>query len=283
MTDIAFTKMHGLGNDFVIIDIRDSSLKITAEQARAIANRHTGIGCDQLILLEPIADHHPPLAADIFMRIFNADGSEVEACGNATRCVAEMIILEHSFTKVKIATVAGTLEAEKLPNGLIAVDMGEPNFNWEEIPLATAADTLYLNIQAGELSNPSAVNIGNPHCIFFVEDASKVALQQLGKNLEQHHLFPERANISVAEVKNNQSIYLRVWERGVGITNACGTAACAAAVAAHRRSLTERDVLVQLEGGSLNITWKTDNHVVLIGPTETSFQGSFNSKLIRGV
>ena len=283
MTDIAFTKMHGLGNDFVIIDIRDSSLKITAEQARAIANRHTGIGCDQLILLEPIANQHPPLTADIFMRIFNADGSEVEACGNATRCVAEMIILEHSFTKVKIATVAGTLEAEKLPNGLIAVDMGEPNFNWEEIPLATAADTLYLNIQAGELSNPSAVNIGNPHCIFFAKDASKVALQQLGKVLEHHHLFPERANISVAEVKNNQSIYLRVWERGVGITNACGTAACAAAVAAHRRSLTGRNVLVQLEGGSLNITWRTDNHVVLIGPTETSFQGSFNSKLIRGV
>ena len=280
MTNIAFTKMHGLGNDFVIIDTRNLPLKITAAGAQALADRHTGIGCDQLILLDSVPIESSLGSADIFMHIYNADGSNVEACGNATRCVADLILARGSRAKLKIGTGAGMLEAERLPDGMVTVDMGKPKFNWKDIPLSEDTDTLYLDIQAGTLRNPTAVNIGNPHCVFFVDNAEIIPLETLGQELEYHVLFPERVNIGIVEVKDAQNIRLRVWERGAGITQACGTAACAAAISAHRRDLAGREVLVELDGGPLYIQWRADDHVIMTGPTATSFAGSFNSQLI---
>ena len=280
MTNIVFTKMHGLGNDFVIIDARNLQLKITAAAAQALANRHTGIGCDQLILLDSVPVKSSFGSADIFMHIYNADGSNVEACGNATRCVADLILAQGTSTRLKIGTKAGILEAERLPDGMVTVDMGKPKFNWKDIPLSEDTDTLYLDIQAGTLRNPTAVNMGNPHCVFFVENTEIIPLEILGQELEYHTLFPERVNIGIVEVKDAQNLRLRVWERGAGITQACGTAACAAAISAHRRDLAGRDVLVELDGGPLNIQWRADDHVIMTGPTTTSFTGSFNSQLI---
>ncbi len=280
MTNIAFTKMHGLGNDFVIIDTRNLSLKITTAGARALADRHTGIGFDQLILLDSVPVESSLSSADIFMHIYNADGSNVEACGNATRCVADLILARGSPAKLKIGTRAGILKAERLPNGMVTVDMGKPKFNWKDIPLSEESDTLYLDIQAGTLKNPTAVNIGNPHCVFFVDNAEIIPLETLGQELEFHVLFPKRVNIGIVEVKDAKNIRLRVWERGAGITQACGTAACAAAISAHRRDLAGREVLVELDGGLLNIQWRADDHVIMTGPTATSFTGSFNPQLI---
>jgi len=280
MTDIAFTKMHGLGNDFVIIDTRDNPCELSPERVMAIANRHTGVGCDQVILLESPSSNSHLRDADVFMHIFNADGSQVYACGNATRCVANIIMLESARTSTKIGTGDTLLTAEKLTNGLIAVDMGCPQFDWRDIPLSSEQDTLDLNIKNFPLKNATAVNMGNPHCVIFVDDSDAISLDEIGPTLEHHDLFPERANIGVAQIKNTGALRLRVWERGAGITQACGTGACAAAVSAHRRNLTGRKVLVELDGGTLTIDWRTDNHVMMIGATATSFKGTFNTALL---
>ncbi|MBK20128.1 MAG: diaminopimelate epimerase [Rhodospirillaceae bacterium] len=282
MTDIAFTKMHGLGNDFVVIDTRKTPRDLTALQAQSIADRHTGVGCDQLILLESPPADSALQDADIFMRIYNADGSEVDACGNATRCVADLIMAETTQPKAKIATGAGILMAEEFPDGLVAVDMGRPRFDWQDIPLSEQKDTLHLDIEAWTLADPTAVSMGNPHCVFFVDDAEAVPLDEIGPILEHHELFPERANIGIVQIKNSGAVRLRVWERGAGITQACGTGACAAAVAAHRRDLTGRTVLIELDGGNLTIDWRADDHVIMIGPTAISFKGAFNAALIEG-
>jgi diaminopimelate epimerase len=271
---IPFRKMHGLGNDFVVIDGRAQALALDDELARRIADRRTGVGCDQLILIEPPRSG----LADVFMRIRNPDGGEVEACGNATRCVASLLMAEKRQDHVVIETVAGLLDAEAAADGRIAVDMGPAKLDWRDIPLAEPKDSLHLGIALGQLSDPVGVNIGNPHAVFFVADAEAVDLAALGPPLERHALFPARANIEVAQVLARDRIRMRVWERGAGITRACGTGACAALVAAARRGLTDRRATVVLDGGELEIEWLRDGHVMMTGPVATAFTGTLNAE-----
>jgi len=263
---IPFIKMHGLGNDFVVLDARRDALMIpiTNDLARALADRRTGIGCDQLIVLEE-SDF-----ADFAMRIFNNDGSEVEACGNATRAVA----LLHGEAAT-IETAGGMLHVSPSEGG-ISVDMGTPRFGWDEIPLAYAMDTDSLPVAWENLESPMAVNVGNPHVVFFVEDADAVELERLGPQIEHDPLFPERVNVNVAQVVSRKAILLRVWERGAGLTRACGTGACASAVAAMKKGLVDREVAVTLPGGTLTIRWDEDGEVTMTGPAAESFRGSFD-------
>jgi len=261
----AFTKMHGLGNDFVVLDTRTQPLPpVTAALARALADRRTGIGCDQLIVLAESE------TADFRMRIFNPDGSEVEACGNATRAVAIL----HGMP-AQIETPGGILAVQPGEGGA-AVDMGEPRFEWDAIPLAYAMDTLALPVGWDELEQPAAVNVGNPHAVFFVDDCDAVELDRLGPQIERDPLFPERVNVNVATIEDDANIRLRVWERGTGITRACGTGACATAVAAMRRGFVHNEVTVTLPGGALLIEWGEDNRITMTGPATESFRGTFD-------
>lgn len=278
MGNVPFLKMHGLGNDFVVLDARREAIAVDAEAARALADRHTGIGCDQLIVLEP--PRHP--SAQLLMRILNTDGSEAEACGNATRCIAWLLHRETGDRRTRIETAAGLLDAEIMGDGLIAVDMGPVHTGWREIPLARAEDTDHADLTVGPLSAPVCTNIGNPHATFFVDDAAAVDLATLGPVLEQHQLFPHRVNIGIAEIRDRNHLRLRVWERGAGITRACGSAACAAAVAAHRRGLAGRHSAVELDGGTLDIRWREDGHVLMTGAAALSFEGAFNPALLAG-
>jgi diaminopimelate epimerase len=265
---VPFVKMHGLGNDFVVLDARTQALPaMTGAFAQAIADRHTGIGCDQVIVLEPSA------SADLRMRIFNQDGSEVEACGNATRAVGLLL-----GQPARIETLAGMLHASPEATG-VAVEMGHPRFAWDEIPLAYAMDTLTMPVAWEDLASPIAVNVGNPHVIFFVSDCDAVDLARLGPEIEHDPLFPDRINVNVATVLSRGSIRLRVWERGAGLTRACGTGACATAVAAMRRGLVDHTVDVALPGGTLAITWREDGMIVMTGPATESFRGSFEASL----
>jgi len=257
----AFTKMHGLGNDFVLFDARQLPLALTAEQVRALADRHTGIGCDQLIVIGASE------TADASMRIWNADGSEVSACGNATRCVAALL-----GGDVHLETKAGLLHATRAPQG-IAVDMGQPRFEWRDIPLSYAMDTHSMPASWDDLPAPIAVNVGNPHVVFFLEDLNRTDIETLGGRIEEDALFPERVNVNFAHVVDRSHIHLIVWERGVGLTRACGTGACATAVAAMRRQLVDRDVRVDLPGGPLMIRWDAHNHIHMTGPATLSFTG----------
>ena len=276
MSALPFIKMHGLGNDFVVLDGRSRAVRLNVEQVRAIADRHTGVGCDQLIVIEP------PRAslADAFMRIRNADGGEVGACGNATRCVASLLMAEKNSEHVIIETAAGLLDAEACGDGLVGVDMGRVSFDWRDIPLAKPADTLHLDIAAAPSSDGVAVNVGNPHAVFFVGDAEVVPLEAVGPTIETHPMFPERTNVDVAEVLGPDRIRLRVWERGVGVTRACGSGACATLAAAARRGLTGRSAEVILDGGRLHIDWLKDDHVVMTGPVATSFTGTLDGALL---
>ena len=269
MTALPFLKMHGLGNDFVVIDARRQSVELDGERTRRIADRRRGVGCDQLILIEPARN----LGADVFMRIRNADGGEVEACGNAARCVADLLLKESGSRHVVIETEAGLLDAEAAGEGLISVDMGPARLDWREIPLAKPMDTLHMDLSLDGLRDPVGVNVGNPHAVFFVPDAEAVDLALLGRTLEHHSLFPERANIEVATVLSPEKIRMRVWERGVGITRACGTGACATLVAAVRRKLAGRRAEVVVDGGSLDIEWLANNHLRMTGPVAVSFSG----------
>jgi diaminopimelate epimerase len=271
MTATRFAKMHGLGNDFVVIDARREAVALGPVLARALADRRTGIGCDQLLVIEA-----PRRAgADAFLRIRNAEGGEVEACGNGTRCVAARLLDESGKERVVVETVAGLLAAERAPGGRITVDMGPARTLWREIPLAREMETLHLDLAAGPLADPVATSMGNPHATFFVADAEAVDLERWGPVLERDALFPERANIGVVQVLAPGRLRFRVWERGVGITRACGTGACAAVVAAARRGLAERRAEVLLDGGALEIQWREDGHVVMTGPVATSFSGVF--------
>ncbi|MFC3174809.1 diaminopimelate epimerase [Novosphingobium bradum] len=262
---VPFVKMHGLGNDFVVLDGRESGVPaVDARLAAALADRHRGIGCDQLVLLEPSA------TADLRMRIFNADGSEVEACGNATRAVGLLL-----GRPARIETLGGLIEARP-DGGGIAVDMGRPRFGWDEIPLGYAMDTLHLPVGWEELDDPVAVNVGNPHVIFFVPDCDAVDLARLGPLIENDPLFPERVNVNVATIESRAAIRLRVWERGAGLTLACGTGACATAIGAMRRGLVERRVRVTLPGGPLEIAWTDDDRIVMTGPATEAYRGSFD-------
>jgi len=276
MGKVPFRKMHGLGNDFVVLDFRRGAMPLGAAAARWLADRRTGIGCDQVILLEP--PRHS--AAQVFMRIRNADGSEAEACGNATRCVADLLYRENGDSRVRIETAAGLLEAEALADGSFAVDMGPARTAWHEIPLAHAMDTDRVELRSGPLTDAVCTNIGNPHATFFVDDLDAVDLGAIGPALEHHPLFPERANIGIAEVRGPQVIRLRVWERGAGITPSCGSGACAALVAAHRRGLAGRRAAVELDGGTLDIAWREDGHVIMTGPATLSFEGAFDADLL---
>ena len=254
-----FHKMHGLGNDFVVFDARQEPLEMDGQRARAIADRKTGIGCDQLIVLEPSS------SADVRMRIFNADGGEVEACGNAARCVA---LLAGGGS---IETAGGVISGSTT-GGEATVDMGEPRFGWDEIPLAYAMDTAAMPVGWEDLQNPLAVNVGNPHIVFFVPDADAVELERLGPQIENDPLFPTRVNVNVASVSNG-ALSLRVWERGAGLTLACGTGACATAVAAISRGLVSSPVEVRLPGGSLTIDWSRGSSIRMTGLGTHVFSG----------
>jgi diaminopimelate epimerase len=278
MGKIPFLKMHGLGNDFVVLDSRRAVITVDAAAARVLADRRTGIGCDQVILLEP--PRQP--AAQVLMRIRNPDGGEAEACGNATRCVADLLARETGKAKVRIETVAGLLDAEALPDGRVAVDMGPVRTGWREIPLSRPMDTECVELALGPLSAPVCTNIGNPHATFFVDNVDAVDLAALGPELERNQVFPQRANIGVAAVLDRWNIRLRVWERGAGITRACGSGACAALVAANRRGLTAREAAVELDGGVLDIAWREDGRVVMTGPVALSFEGTFDPDLLVG-
>jgi diaminopimelate epimerase len=278
MTRVPFRKMHGLGNDFVVLDQRADPVRIDAAAARVLADRRTGIGCDQLLLLESPRDAR----AQVFMRILNPDGSEAEACGNGTRCVATLIGAETGRRVVVIETVAGLLPATIDETGIATVDMGEPRFDWRDIPLAREMDTLHVDLQCGSLADPVFTSMGNPHATFFVDDAEAIDLAAVGPVLEHDALFPDRANIGVATVRSRNTIRFRVWERGAGITRACGSGACAAMVAAHRRGLVDDRATVLLDGGSLDIAWPGRGFVLMSGPTALSFEGTFDAALLGG-
>jgi diaminopimelate epimerase len=267
---LPFTKMHGLGNDFVVIDARSRALGLSDEQKRRIADCRRGIGCDQLILLERST------SADVFMRIFNPDGSEAGACGNATRCIAGRLMAERGVERIVVETISGLLETTAAARGDIAVDMGEARTDWRDIPVAEACDTLHLPLALGALSDPVGVNIGNPHAVFFVPDVAAIDLETVGPQLEHAPLFPQRANIEIVQLLAPGLLRMRVWERGAGITQACGSGACATLVAAARRGLTERKAEVVLDGGTLTIEWLANNHVLMTGGWTTSFQGEID-------
>ena len=276
LVGLTVRKMNGLGNDFAVLDLR--ALKkggegaMTEAAARAIADRTQGVGCDQVITIEK-RDGRP------FMGVWNADGSAVGACGNAARCVGWLLMEEAGTDAVTFASPSELLSAERAGRLRVRVDMGPPKLDWQDIPLSEPfEDTRFVDIKLGPIDapvlwGPSCVNMGNPHCIFFVEDAEAQELDKFGPMIEHHHLFPERANISVAQVRSAHDIRLRVWERGAGITQACGTAACAALVAAVRRRLTARKATVNLDGGALGIEWGEDDHVRMTGPVAFEFDG----------
>jgi diaminopimelate epimerase len=266
----AFVKMHGLGNDFVIFDARDAALSLTPALAKAVADRHFGIGCDTIAIMRPGGAE-----ADAHVQFINADGSDSDACLNATRCVARLLMDERGLARVKLATRAGLLIGSDAGKSLVTVDAGEPRLAWDQVPLASQVDTTNFLLDLGGSSLAvSAVSMGNPHCVVFVPDAQKAPLTTLGPKIETLPFFPKRTNVEFAQVLDKGHIRMRVWERGVGVTLACGTGACATAVAAMRRGLTERKVELLLDGGSLLIEWReADGHVLMTGPTAMPFRG----------
>lgn len=282
-TAIPFRKMNGLGNDFLVFDARAGAPRLTPEEIARLGDRETGIGFDQMITIE-----RSPAGADAFMRIDNADGGEVSACGNATRCIGSVLMRETGKDAVTIETRAGLLFASDAGEPeMVTVDMGVPRLKWDEIPLAEPfADTRAVELQIGPidapiLHSPSCVSMGNPHAIFWVDDVEAYDLERIGPMLEHHPLFPERANISLAHVTADDALTLKVWERGVGLTLACGTAACAAAVAAARTRRTGRRVSVRLPGGTLLIHWRPeDDHVLMTGAVETEFEGLLDRAML---
>ena len=260
MDPVSFVKMHGLGNDFVIVDARAHEALLPGRAIRIIADRRVGVGCDQLIRLEP------SLAGDAFMRIWNPDGSEAEACGNGTRCVARLLMEETGRNDAGIETRAGLLKVRRCADGMFDVDMGRPRFGWQDLPLAEPRDTLKVDLGNVAPSPAVCVNVGNPHAVFFVTDCDTVDLATVGPLLERDALFPQGANISIATRESGSSVRARVWERGAGATHACGSAACAIAVAGHRCGLTRRRVTVALPGGALDVHWHGNGHVHMSGP-----------------
>jgi len=277
---IKYYKMNGLGNDFIIFDNRQEKIKITKKLIQTISNRELGIGCDQVILIDNYRKN------DIYMRIWNQDGKETTACGNATRCVALKILEERDSHSLKIITKSGELFCTKHDNKNIKVDMGIPRFKWEDIPLARKIDdtsAINYNFKIDNIKMlypPSLVNIGNPHCILWVPNLETLNIRTIGSTIENDSLFPKKINVSFANIKNSETIDLIVWERGVGLTQACGTAACATAVAASRINKTKREVEVNLPGGSLNIIWDKDDHIQMIGEATFDYEDYLPKDLI---
>jgi diaminopimelate epimerase len=281
VTGTPFLKMHGLGNDFVVLDGRTTPLDLSLQRRRAIADRRLGVGCDQLIVLEPPTDR----AADVFMRIYNPDGGEAGACGNATRCVASVMMDERRTDLVTVQTISGLLESQKSDTGanglpVISVDMGPAGLDWRDIPVARACDTKHMPVGAGPLQDPVGTSMGNPHATFFVDDLDAIPLATLGPMLEHDAFFPERANVGVAQLVGSARIKLRVWERGAGLTLACGSGACAAVVAASRRGLVDRKADVLLQEGTLTIEWLRDGHVLMTGGIALTFKGELDRSLL---
>ncbi len=272
---LPFRKMHGLGNDFVVLDARVRPLELSESQVRTIADRHTGIGFDQLLIIEP-----PQSGGDAFMTVRNADGGVVSSCGNGARCVAAIVMDDLDKASIIIETLAGPITARRADGGLVAVDMGPAQLDWQDIPLAMEEDTNHIDLVVGSLSNPVAVSMGNPHLVFFVDDVDSVDLTDFGPTVETHALFPNRTNVEIVEIIDRSHVRMRVWERGVGITQACGTGACAVGVAAARRDLTDRAVRVTLDGGDLHILWRDDGHVIMTGPVAETFSGVFDRGLL---
>lgn len=259
--------MHGLGNDFAVFDARERPFVVDAALAAKLSDRRRGIGCDQLIVIEACAE------ADAFMRIRNGDGGEVETCGNAARCVARLLLNESGKSSVTLMTLAGPLHCTDAGGGAVTVDMGSPEFSWEHIPLAEAVDTnLFPLVVDDKIYLAAAVSMGNPHCVLFVDDADNAPVASLGPLLETHNMFPRRTNVEFVSVRDRSHLRMRVWERGAGITQACGSGTCAVAAAAQRRGLIDDKVDVELDGGILQIELK-DGHVFMTGPTALSYRG----------
>ena len=278
----AFVKMNGLGNEIVVVDMRPDAAAIPAEEARAAA-QPAGAPYDQLMALYP-----PRMAGtDSYVRIYNNDGSESGACGNGMRCIASLLSKQTGKSSMAFETRAGVLTCwADAKTGLFTVDMGPPRFAWNEIPLAQEfADTRAIELQIGPidkpiLHSPSVVNMGNPHAVFWVDDVHSYDLGKIGPLLENHPMFPERANITLAAVKSPEHVVIRTWERGAGLTKACGSAACATAVAAARLKRTGRKVTITLPGGDLLIEWReSDSHVLMTGPAEFEYEGVFDPSL----
>ena len=266
----AFVKMHGLGNDFVVLDARDTAVDMNAAKAKAIADRHLGVGCDTVVLILPSGAQ-----TDAAVQFFNADGSESEACFNATRCVARLLMDERGLTRVKLSTKGGLLTGHDAGKTQVTLDVGAPKLDWQQIPLARETDTTEFPLDIGGTVLPaSAVSMGNPHCVLFVPDAQNAPVTQLGPRIETLPFFPNRTNVEFAQVLGRDRIRMRVWERGVGVTMACGSGACATAVAAIRRGFVNRKVELVLDGGSLTIEWREeDGHILMTGPTAMPFRG----------
>lgn len=266
-----FLKMHGTGNDFVLLDARKRTVVLTAEDVKRLANRHFGIGCDQLLVLKASTQ------AEAFMQIFNADGSEISTCGNATRCVADFLMRESGKGEATLETGAGIRSGKRLANGNVQVNMGTPKLSWQEIPLSESRNTQHLGLEVGLLADPVAVNMGNPHAIFFVRDLAHIKMAEWGEKLEVNPLFPERANISAVQVVDTNHVNMQVWERGTGITLACGSAACAAVVAGVLREKTQTKCEVSLPGGTLDVEWQrgpnNTGDVLMSGPVAYVFSG----------
>jgi diaminopimelate epimerase len=274
--------MNGLGNDFVVLDARRKALALSPAQRRMIADRRRGVGCDQLIVLEPPTER----GADVFMRIYNPDGDEAGACGNATRCVASVLMDERKTDHVTVQTIAGLLDSQKAGQGanglpVISVDMGPALLDWRDIPVRKACDTNHMPVGLGPLQDAVGTNMGNPHATFFVDETASIPLADLGPKLEHDPFFPERANIGVASLLGPGKLRLRVWERGTGLTLACGSGACAAVVAANRRGLVDRKAEVVLDGGALEVEWLRDGHVMMTGGVALAFKGELDGSLLE--
>ena len=272
MSGLRFMKMHGLGNDFMVVDFRGMPGSISSQSVIGLADRRRGVGFDQLAELRDSEN------CDVKLVFFNADGSRSGACGNATRCVARLLFEESGKTAVSIETDRGSLACTDAGGGLTGVNMGQPRFDWQDIPLAEEADTRSLPIGGA----PSALSMGNPHCVFIVPNAAEIKIDELGPKLERHPMFPERTNVEFVSVMSRQAIRLRIWERGAGITPASGSGSSAAAVAAARLDLVDRHVAVHLDGGELDVDWRDDG-VWMTGPTAHVFNGTLDSCMLEGM
>ena len=269
--NLPFMKMHGLGNDFVVIDAREGEVALSKKIISGIADRHFGVGFDQLAVISKGE-------FDAHLTFYNADGSESLACGNATRCIARYLMDETSKEKLMLTTMHGQIPAVDLGDGVTSVNMGKPGLKWDKVPLAENIPTLELPIEG----SPTATGMGNPHCTFFVEDAEKINLEEMGPKFENHPLFPERTNVQFASIIARDQIRMRVWERGAGVTLASGSSSCATAVAANRKGLTEKKVQIELDGGILSVDWREDG-VWMTGPTMQVFTGSFSKEFLKSL
>lgn len=262
-------KMHGLGNDFVVIDQRDTPLAMSPDLARALGDRHRGVGFDQLVLIETGSD------ADLQLTFYNTDGSRAGACGNATRCIAQWEMARRDAKDLTLKTERGVLHAIDAGDDKTSVNMGLPLLDWRDVPLSEDVDLLNLPIEG----SPVATGMGNPHCTFFVDDAESIDLEEIGPRIEHHPLFPERTNVQVVSILGPDRLRMRVWERGVGVTLASGSSSCAVAVAAARRGLTGRDVQITLDGGTIDVSWRDDG-VWMTGPTTYVFDGTLTREFL---